>query len=135
MISHSINQKSDEKKAQAFIDNACKSEYKDPWKFFSIPFLRPEDIPRYVFVTEFKLSTRTLSTSQIIKILKAYITGLKGERYKGNLVELLDTHGMKEVVKEVPNEKVPDDYYKYIHEPDYCKELFSKIGKIHRTVN
>jgi collagenase-like PrtC family protease len=122
-----------------FIDNACVSVYKkEPWKFFLIPFIRPEDIMRYEFAQEWKISTRVLSTKNVIKVLKAYIDG----KSTPNLLDILDTHGMKSVIKSIDSSKIPMDFFIKIskcgNECDdchYCKELFKEVGEVYRSFN
>jgi hypothetical protein len=108
------------------MQNACISIYrKEPWRFFKIPFVRPENLEEYDFVDEFKLSTRTLKTEVIVEIMKAYI----GRSFDGNLVELLDTHGMKLIVRSVENKKIPPDFTD--KDDHYYQKLFQDIGKLH----
>jgi len=113
-------------KADKFIQNACVSEYKkEPWRVLCVPFVRPEDLFRYDFISEFKLSTRVMSTDLIVKVLRAY----SSKMYIGNLVDLLDTHGMKTIVKSIDNHLIPSEYFEKYSDDEYCKELFSKIGE------
>lgn len=129
MLSHGFGRDVDHsmEKAEFFSENACTSIYREkPWMFFKIPFVRPEDVKLFNFVDEFKLSTRIFDTDTIVKILEAYID----ESFDGNLVEILDTHGMKKVVKSVDNKSIPDGYYKKVGSDRYCRELFGKVGEV-----
>jgi len=77
----------------------------DPSLILKIPFVRPEDLPRYAGVADvFKLSTRTLGTAEIEKTLLAYWRG----RHDGNLLEILDmgVYAYGSVVRSVDNRKL-----------------------------
>ncbi|MDD5245911.1 MAG: U32 family peptidase [Candidatus Omnitrophica bacterium] len=73
-------------------DRLCRMIYKDtPEKVFSVPFIPPEGVRHYLGIADhFKISTRGLSTLQVINCLKIYIKG----DFEGNLLEILDCPGL-----------------------------------------
>lgn len=80
-----------EQKTGNFVIDYCflSCRYKkilDPESLISSPWIRPEDIDVYekVGIDNIKLVDRKLPTSELIKIISAYIN----KKYKGNLIEL-----------------------------------------------
>lgn len=84
------------------MDSMCViSISKNPYKVFSSPFIRPEDIKKYVDVTDiFKLSTRNFDSKRIEKTLVAYIN----QKYSGNLIDLLNTSYIQRIFSYIDND-------------------------------
>jgi collagenase-like PrtC family protease len=122
------------KKAMEEMDALCVFTMKHhPYKVFSAPFIRPEDIKRYEGISNvFKLSTRNFDTKRIEKTLKAYID----QKYDGNLVDILNTSYIDEVFEFIDNSTLnkvrffetisscDDDCEKC----DFCRKLLLKTN-------
>ncbi len=84
---------------------------------FKSPFIRPEDIKNYLQITdEFKLVTRSTSTEQVEKMLKAYVD----QEYDGNLLDILSTEYAQDIFKFINNKKL-DNYY-FFKKMSSCKQ-------------
>lgn len=89
------------KKATAEMDSLCVfTVSRHPYKVFSSPFIRPEDLKRYEGITDvFKLSTRNFNTKKVELVLNAYIE----QKYDGNLVDILNSAYINEVFEFIDN--------------------------------
>lgn len=104
---------------------------KHPYKFFSAPFIRPEDLKYYENITDiFKLSTRNFDTLRIDKTLHACIN----QTFDGNLVEILNSVYIDAIFDEIDNKKLPSDFFKKLStcddicdKCDYCKKLMKNV--------
>lgn len=105
---------------------------KHPYKIFSSPFVRPEDLYRYKNITNiFKLSTRNFDTKRIEKTLKSYIK----QKHEGNLVEILNSVYIDRLFKYIDNNKLNKiKFFETLSrcddncdKCDFCKKLFKKI--------
>lgn len=98
MISHGND-------TEYFDSNACIKILKSqPDKFFSIPFIRPEDLHYYDFADTFKLATRTTPTAKLGYVLEAYAM----RKFDGDLLDLLSTRSLFGVFKKVDNKKLTE---------------------------
>lgn len=117
------------------IDSMCRmNALKRPYKFFSAPFVRPEDLNHYLGSDlDFKLSTRNFDTPALEECLVAY----SERRYAGNLLKLLSTRAfcMFEYVDNLKLNNVKfferlsscnDDCEKC----RFCKDLFKKTVSV-----
>jgi collagenase-like PrtC family protease len=110
---------------------------KHPEKFFSIPFVRPEDIRNYGFVDYFKLATRTMATGKIGLILDAYVN----EKFEGDLLFLLSTKALFEYFTDVDNKVLTENnFFEHMQkcrnqceQCSYCREMLEKAANISKT--
>lgn len=102
-----------------------------PEEIFMSPVIRPEDVSLYAGVADiFKISGRTLGMDFLLPVIKAYID----QRYKGNLLCLLDTmHALSHCLY-VDNNALPRDLHPRVRDCSrdctscgLCREL----AKIH----
>jgi len=83
----------------------------DTGAFLASPFIRPEDVSRYEgLVDGIKLCGRTKGTGFLKRAVDAYLTG----SYTGNLLYLMDAMGDLADRVNVPNEKLPIDYFERV---------------------
>lgn len=111
-----------------FDKRACTTILKKhPEKLFQIPFIRPEDLKHYRGIADyFKLGTRTMSTENILLVLKAYAE----ESYDGDLLFLLTGKGIFECFSEIDNKVLGKDFFEKIKDDKYAKELVKKFDII-----
>ncbi len=98
MISHGHD-------SEYFDENTCvRILRREPEKFFSIPFVRPEDLHYYDFADTFKLATRTTPTEKLGYVLEAYAS----RRFDGDLLDLLSTRSLFGVFNRIDNSKLTE---------------------------
>ena len=83
---------------------ACGKIYKEePWRLLDSPFIRPEDLDRYVpYADIFKIAGRTQKSKRIAKILNAYIT----RSYEGDIYKYLENGGIDPIKPNLPNKEL-----------------------------
>lgn len=106
------------------MDSMCVlSIKKHPYKFFSSPFIRPEDLKKYDGITNiFKLSTRNFETERIRKVVEAYIN----QKYSGNLVDLLNTSYIERIFEYIDNDTLNN--VKFFEKITSCDDNCDKCG-------
>ncbi|MGE4506475.1 MAG: hypothetical protein AB7D51_14095 [Desulfovibrionaceae bacterium] len=90
-------------------DFGCVAELlAEPWRLFTSPFLRPEDVDSYdELVDGVKICGRERGGARFLsRAVRAYA----GRAFSGNLLALLDTLGEFEDRWEVRNETLPQDF-------------------------
>lgn len=114
----------DRRKMYDEMDSMCVlSMQKHPYKFFSSPFIRPEDLKKYEGITNvFKLSTRNFETLRIQKVLEAYIN----QKYSGNLVDLLNTSYIERIFEYIDNDAL--NKVKFFETLASCDDNCNKCG-------
>jgi hypothetical protein len=104
-----------------------------PHLILSSPFIRPEDLRHYkADVATFKICGRTLGRDFLMRAVSAFT----GEKYTGNLFDLLDaSHWMAEKW-ELPNEALPEDFFHrmtrcrgHCDGCPVCLDLFRRIAR------
>jgi collagenase-like PrtC family protease len=114
------------------VDLGCiKAFHTHPERIFQSPFIRPEDVDRLAPAISFvKLGGRTLGTAFLQRVIDAYIL----RRYRGNLLDLMDTLEALASVIHVAGDALPDDFYDRMCAcPDncrtcgYCRRLARKV--------
>ena len=106
------------------MDSMCAvSISKHPYKVFSSPFIRPEDLKKYEGITNvFKLSTRNFESERIKKVLEAYIA----QKYSGNLVDLLNTSYIERIFDYIDNDAL--NKVKFFDKLSKCDDNCDKCG-------
>ena len=104
-----------------------------PHKLFKSPFIRPEDVHHYEnYADIIKICGRTLGPQFLMKVITAYIRRF----FTGNLPELLDTTEWMAHEYDIPNHKLPKDFWDrmtkcpgHCTSCNYCRELYDRHVK------
>ncbi|MEJ2040084.1 MAG: hypothetical protein P8X55_14300 [Desulfosarcinaceae bacterium] len=106
---------------------------RSPHRILASPFIRPEDMWRYKNQADiFKVCGRTLGQAFLMRAVNAY----RGEKYAGNLLDLLDaSHWMAEKW-DLRNEALPEDFIQRMAACDQhcegcptCREMFRRFAR------
>jgi collagenase-like PrtC family protease len=112
-------------------DSCFKLIKNNPHYLFRLQLIRPEDLKRYKNIVDiFKIVSRENTTSQIEKVLKAYIE----EKYDGNLMDLI-SNTKKGNFPFLENSKIDSDKFfekmnkcnMICEECNYCKDIYKKL--------
>jgi len=96
---------------------------KYPFKFFSSPFVRPEDLKYYLDKNlDFKLSTRNFTTKKIEKCLIAY----SQQNYNGNLLDILNSNYLNFIFDYIDNNELNN--YSFFNKLSKCKDNCEKCN-------
>jgi collagenase-like PrtC family protease len=106
---------------------------RDPWLVFKSPFIRPEDVDRYQYTADaIKICGRTLGPDFLIRAFDAYLD----RRFEGNLLELFDSLDYLAERLEIPNTRLPADFYdrtahcdKMCRACGWCRDLLDRTGR------
>jgi len=103
-----------------------------PYRILQSPFIRPEDVEKYLFhVDAIKLCGRTLGSDFLQRVITAY----RDRRYRGNLLDLLDTLQWLAPSLYLDNSQLSFDFADMLSLCDsrcescgFCPELFQAIS-------
>lgn len=104
-----------------------------PAELFKSPFIRPEDLHHYEGGVEvIKLCGRTLGPAFLQRVVRGYAN----RRYKGNLLDLMDTMEWLAKRLHVANEELPGDFWNRLTSCDknccgclFCRELLDRVAR------
>ena len=114
------------------IDSGCGRVYKtNPWYLLKSPFIRPEDLDRYLGgATYAKIAGRNRSTEWIANVVKAYVD----RSYDGSIVDLIDVADVDTIAPEpFANKKLGGllklngDCHKVCMSCGKCKKYFDEV--------
>lgn len=106
---------------------------RNPEQIIKSPWIRPEDIPHYLPITDtFKIGGRTHFVDWILNNVNAY----SNQHYDGNLMDLLDSIRELREVFEIPNAELEGaieqwkNCSKNCNKCGYCKKLSEKVVRV-----